>query len=59
MNANIMNTQIFYFIKYDLNSYRRSQKVTYVYFNPNLRSYGQRGTRPLLYSCNRCSEAIS
>ena len=37
MNANIMNTQIFHFI--------RSQKVTFIFvlvtFNLNLRSYGQ------------------
>ena len=35
MNANIMKTQIFRFIKYDLKG------QFYVYFNLNLRSYGQ------------------
>ena len=40
MNANIMNTQIFHLIKYDLNGHCMSQKF-YVWFNLNLRSYGQ------------------
>ena len=31
MNANIMNTQIFHFTKYDLNGQRRSQKVTFMF----------------------------
>ena len=30
MNAKIMNTQIFHFIKYDLNGHQRSQKVTFM-----------------------------
>ena len=29
MNANIMNTQIFHFIEYDLKGHWRSQKVTF------------------------------
>ena len=36
MNANIMNMQIFHFIKSE-----RSEKATYFYFNFNLRFYGQ------------------
>ena len=31
MNAIIMNTQIFHFIKYDLNGPRRSQQVTFMF----------------------------
>ena len=31
MNANIMNTQIFNLIKYDLNGHIRSQKVTFMF----------------------------
>ena len=31
MNANIMNTQIFNLIKYDLNGHCRSQKVTFMF----------------------------
>ena len=31
MNANIMNTQIYHLIKYDLNSYSRSQKATFMF----------------------------
>ena len=42
MNANIMNTQLFYLFKYHLNG---SQKIIkgnfFVYFNLKLRSYGQ------------------
>ena len=41
MNANIMNTLIFHSIKYELNGHLRSQNVTYVYFNLNLRCDGQ------------------
>ena len=46
MNANIMKTQIFHSIKYDL---RGSDVIKglknyfkIIFFNPNLRSYGQR-----------------
>ena len=31
INANIMNTQIFHLIKYDLNGHWRSQKVTFMF----------------------------
>ena len=31
MNANIMNTQIFHLIQYDLNGHLRSQNVTFMF----------------------------
>ena len=33
VNANIMNTQIFHFIKYDLNNHLRSQNVTFMFIS--------------------------
>ena len=52
MNANIMNTQIFHLIKYDL-KHQRALKVTkgqfYVYFNLNLRSHGQRFFKDIFF----------
>ena len=33
MNANIMNTQIFYIMKYHLNGHQRSQKVTFMFIS--------------------------